>query len=161
MGQNLIDLKWDASHWAAADNALSALESAFSELVSFDPRARRRLVRMGKKSEAFCRQAVDMATEHAGILSRQFDLEGFQRDLAALDALRLRFLRVENMHRRMMDSELALGSDLMQGALESYALLKVAGKSSGLDGVKQSLSARFKRRTQSSSLPPNSEQPLN
>ena len=41
---------------------------------------------------------------------------------------------------------MALGSDLMTASLEGYAVLKVAGKGAGLDGMRQMLSERFARR---------------
>ncbi len=38
---------------------------------------------------------------------------------------------------------MALGSDVMTTALEGYALLKVLGKGSGLDALRQGIAARF------------------
>ena len=40
-------------------------------------------------------------------------------------------------------AEEALGSDVMNGALEGYAFLKIAGKGEGLDSARKALSARF------------------
>ena len=42
-------------------------------------------------------------------------------------------------------SEAALGSDIMSLSLEGYALLKVAGKNAGLEGLRKQLSGRFNR----------------
>lgn len=41
---------------------------------------------------------------------------------------------------------MALGSDMMLAALEGYALLKVSGKSMGLDGLRKDLGARWRAR---------------
>jgi hypothetical protein len=79
------------------------------------------------------------------VLPRNFDLAAYQRDLAALDALRPRLQRLARLHELMDDAEMALGSDLMTSSLEGYAVLKVAGKGTGLDGMRQMLSERFTR----------------
>ena len=47
---------------------------------------------------------------------------------------------------RCDDIGLALGSDVMSTALEGYALLKVLGKGSGLEELRQGIGARFARR---------------
>ena len=101
---------------------------------------------MGDKSEAFCRQAVTVLSDNAQVLPRNFDVDAYRADLAALDALRPRLARVQRLYERMADSEMALGSDLMVASLEGYALLKVAGRGEGLDALRQSLGARFDRK---------------
>lgn len=68
-----------------------------------------------------------------------------QRDIATLDALRPRLVRLGKLHQRGVDTEMAVGSDLMTNALEGYAVLKVAGKGQGLDEARKALAARFAR----------------
>lgn len=145
MSQNLIDLTLPSEALSAIDEALSALESHLSGLLALTPDQRRQLTKMGDKSEAFCRQAVHVMTENPGIVPRNLDLDGLRRDLAMLDALRPRALRLTRLHERLRDTETALGSDLMTNALEGYAFLKIAGKGEGLDALRQMLSARFSR----------------
>lgn len=43
---------------------------------------------MGEKSEAFCRAALNVAQQYAGIMVLDFDIAGFQRDQHTLDLLR-------------------------------------------------------------------------
>ena len=145
MYQNLIDLELPADALTDIDAALAVLESRLSQLRGLDADTRRGLAKMGDKSEAFCRQAVVAFTQNAEVLPRNFDLPGYQRDLAALDALRPRLQRVARLHELMEHSEMALGSDLMSASLEGYAVLKVAGRGNGLDAMRQMLSARFGR----------------
>ncbi|RDZ28946.1 hypothetical protein [Lysobacter silvisoli] len=145
MSQNLIDLQLPADALNAIDEALNTLESALIGLVALTPDQRRQLTKMGDKSEAFCRQALHVVNENPGILPRNFDLDGLRRDLAALDALRPRAVRLARLNERLQDSDMALGSDLMSAALEGYAFLKIAGKGEGLDALRQMLSARFNR----------------
>lgn len=155
MSQNLIDMSMDTSGLAAIDGALQVLETQLTGLVALTPDQRRQLIKMGDKSEAFCRQAVDVIGENPGILPRNFDDEGLRRDLAALDILRPRLIRLARLYERANDTEMALGSDLMTNALEAYAFLKIAGKGEGLDGLRKMLSARFNRSPGKAGDPPD------
>ena len=145
MTQNLIDLELSAESLAAIDAALATLETHLTPLLGLDPESRRGLTKMGHKSEAFCRQAVVAFSQNAEVLPRNFDLESYRRDLATLDALRPRRQRLDRLQELLEDTEMAVGSDLMTASLEGYAVLKVAGKGTGLDGLRQMLSARFNR----------------
>ena len=53
--------------------------------------------------------------------------------------------RLQRLVERVADSEMALGSDAMNTALEGYALLKVTGRNKGLESLSQALSQRFSR----------------
>ena len=145
MSQNLVDFGLDTAALAAIDDALTALEAGMTALIALTPEQRRHLTKMGDKSEAFCRQAGHVFGENPGILPGNFNLPGYQLDLATLDALRPRLLRLGKLQQRGADTEMALGSDLMSNALEGYAVLKVAGKGEGLDAMRKMLSARFGR----------------
>lgn len=145
MSQNLVDIDLTTDALGAIDAALTALETGLAPLVALTPDQRQQLVKMGDKSEAFCRQAGHVFAENPGILPGSFDLPGYQRDMATLDALRPRLLRLSKLYQRAQDTEMAVGSDLMTNALQGYAFLKVAGKGQGLDEMRKMLSARFAR----------------
>jgi hypothetical protein len=145
MTQNLIDLDLSAEALAEIDTALDMLETRLSALIGLTPELRRELTKMGNKSEAFCREAVTAFQKNIEVLPRNFDVDAYVRDLTALDALRQRRVRLDRLQERVLDSEMALGSDLMVNSLEGYAVLKVAGKGAGLDTLRQLLSVRFGR----------------
>lgn len=151
MSQNLIDMNLTAENLSAIDTAVTQLETQLVSLLALTPGTRRQISKMGDKSEAFCRQAVNILSENPGILPRDFDLPALQRDLATLDALRPRMIRLTKLYKRMQDTDMALGSDLMTASLEGYAFLKVAGKGKGLDDLKKMLSVRFSRRSSAAS----------
>lgn len=144
MSQNIVDIAFEESALADIDAALTTLEARLAGLVALDPVKRRRLHKMGDKSEAFCRLAIDVLGGNPQIIPANFDLAAVQRDLAALDVLRIRTIRVLRLYERMADTEMALGSDMMSNAVKGYAFLKVAGKSAGLDALRKQLSVRFK-----------------
>jgi len=145
MDQKLILLDFDEAALAAIDAALDALEAQLDGLIDVDADQRRSLPKMGDKSEAFCRKAVEVLNNNPGVLAVNYNLAEVKRDLAAFDALRPRLLRVGKLYEKMQDSQMALGSDLMTASLEGYAFLKVAGKGEALDTARAALSVRFSR----------------
>lgn len=146
MTQNLIDIELSDEALAEIGEALDRLETHLVLLRGLEPELRRSLPKMGDKSEAFCRQALAAFAQNHEILPRNFDLAGYQRDLANFDLIRPLRQRLARLLERLSDTEMALGSDLMTASLEGYAVLKVSGKGEGLDHLRQALSARFARR---------------
>ena len=159
MNQNLVDIDLTADALTAIDNALNALETSLAGLIALTGDQRQQLIKMGDKSEAFCRQAGHVFAENPGILPGSFDLPGYERDLAALDALRPRMMRLSKLYQRAQDTDMALGSDLMANALQGYAFLKVAGKGQGLDEMRKMLSARFARSRAGAAEPTHATEP--
>ena len=153
MTQNRISLRLTGEDIVAAEDAITTLEQRLTGLIGLTPDERRELTKMGDKSEAFCRQAVITLGKHPDVLPRNFDVDEYRADLAALDALRPLLARLQRVYDRMVDSEMALGSDLMVASLEGYAHLKVAGRGDGLDTLKEALGARFNRKRRQEAEP--------
>ena len=145
MPQNLISYQLTSADLAAVDGALKTLEDRLASLIDLTPVQRRTLVKMGDKSEAFARKAVEVLNNNPNVLPGNFDLAELRRDLAGFDQLRSRLMRVARIHERMADSHLVLGSDVMSATLEGYAFLKVAGQGEGLDAARKALAVRFSR----------------
>jgi len=145
MSQNLISLQISPSQLASVDTSLNALEKDLAGLIDLTTAQRSSVVKMGDKSEAFCRKALEVLNQNKNVLSANSNMDEMKRDLAMFDALRTRLVRLEKLHERLSDSQLALGSDVMSAALEGYAFLKIAGKGEGLDSLRRALSVRFNR----------------
>lgn len=143
MSQNIISLDLSDAQLSIALDALTALEGALSGLISLDADERRRLTKMGQKSEVFCRQALSVLAQNSQIVPPSLNLREAQADLGALDRLRPVLDRLQRLAERGSDTEMALGSDVMDVALEGYGLLKVSGKNQGLDGLRKELSSRW------------------
>jgi hypothetical protein len=144
MSQNIANTHFDAGQWAAVDKAIAALELAFAPmLVALEADVRRRMVKMGDASEAFCRKSLDAMRENSTLLPRNLDVAEMGRDLATHDALATRLARLSRLMEKAGDTDTALGSDVMAAALEGYAFLKIAGKGEGLDGLRRELGKRF------------------
>ena len=143
MSQNMISLTLTDAQLAAADAALTSLEAAFAGLIALQGDERIGLNRMGTKSEQFCRQALSILGQNPQVVPASIKLADAQADLIALDRLRPRLQRLQKLVERADDSEVALGSDIMSFSLEGYALLKLAGKNQGLEGLRKELGGRF------------------
>lgn len=147
MSQNLISFQPNATDLAAVDTALETLEKKLAGLIDLSTEQRSTLIKMGDKSEAFCRKTMEVLATNPGVLPANFNVQEMRRDLAGFDTLRPRLARMEKLYEKMRDSQLALGSDVMSAALEGYAILKIAGKGEGLDTARKELSVRFSRST--------------
>ncbi len=153
MSQNIISLNLTDADLSTIDQALALLEEKLAPLTGLSPEARRGLVKMGDKSEAFCRETLMVLAQNTHLLPPSFDLADAENDLAHLDKLRPRAARLRRLLERAEDGETALGSDVMSAALEGYAMLKVSGRGAGLDALTQGISARFTRKARVKALP--------
>ena len=145
MGQNLISLELTDDAIAAVNAALENAETQLAGLIALDNDTRRQLTKMGDKSEAFVRQTITVLAQNPDIVPPSLGLAEAQADLRALDRLRPLLTRLQRLTERAADTEMALGSDLMNVALEGYGLLKISGRNKGLEGASEALSARFSR----------------
>jgi hypothetical protein len=146
MSQNLIQLTLTPEDYTAIDAALATLETRLAGLIDLSTDERRGLVRMGEKSEAFCRQTLLAMDENRNFVPASVGLDDARADLEQLDALRRRTLRLQRLTGRCEDTTTALGSDVMSAALEGYSLLKMLGKGSGLAPLRETIAGRFSRR---------------
>ena len=114
MSQNLASNHFDPAQWAAVDAGIGALEQALVPLlVAMAADDRRRVVKMGDGSEAFCRKALDVMTENSALLPRNLDVAEMRRDLDTHDALNARMVRLVRLLEKVRDTDTALGSDAM------------------------------------------------
>ena len=153
MTQNLVAIEFSQADLDAIDGALATLEAKLDVLVTLTAEQRRKAVKMGDKSEVFCRQTELVLRQNPGIVPSNFDLAGLQEDLTALDALRPRLQRLRALTDRADDTELALGSDILSASLDGYALAKVGGKGTALDTLKDAMQTRLSRKPRKPGTP--------
>lgn len=146
MTQNLVSLDFSADDITAIDRALDTLEAKFARFVVLTPDEIRHLTKMGDKSEAFCRQAAVVLEDNPKLIPPGFSVAELRQDVTDLDLMRPRFLRLRELLAKADSTEMALGSDIINAALEGYGYMKMGGKSAGLDGLKASMSVRYARR---------------
>ena len=141
--QNLVSLTLTDAQLSVIDQSLTDLETQLSGLIAMNAAQRKSLARMGDKSESFCRQTLNVLAQNPQVVPPSVALQDGLADLEALDRLRPRLQRMLRLTERAADTETALGSDVMNVALQGYALLKVAGRNQGLEGLRKELGSRF------------------
>ena len=114
MSQNLITFAVTDEQIAAALAGLQQIEAALPGLIALESGERRGLPLMGPRSEPFARQTLRPLLE-----------------------------RLQRLTARVDDTVAALGSDVMDVALEGYALVKVSGRAQGLEELRRELAGRF------------------
>ena len=132
---------------AAIDAALTQLDQRFAKLVALDSKERRRLYKMGNKTEKFCREALTVLDKNRQLASPAMDLNGAMSALRTIDELRPRTRQILRLAERMRDTELALGAEVATTARQGYNAMGEHGDRHGLTGLRQNLAVRFKKRS--------------
>lgn len=145
MTQNLVDLALTDEQLAAAEAAITQLETLFAGFVSLTPQERRSLTRMGQQSKPFCDATLLAMEQNPELIPPILDLAEGKKDVLTFDQLTPLFRRMERLSERAWDTEAALGSDIMVLALGGYGALRAGGKAQGLDALCKQLSVRFAR----------------
>jgi hypothetical protein len=153
MTQNLISLNFSAEELQAVDAAIGELEARLSGLIALTKTQKVTVRKMGNKSEAFCRQAMRVLEQNPQLAPPNLVAATPLADLTALDQLRPRMVRLARLSERAADTDLALGSDVMDASLKVYGLLKLTGRSEGLDGLRREMGTRFARGSRSAEAP--------
>ena len=153
MTQNLVAIEFSPADLEAIDGALAVLEAKLGILITLSADERRTAIKMGDKSEVFCRQTELVLRQNPGIVPGNFDLAGLQQDIVALDALRSLQQRLRTLTDRTDDTELALGSDIMSASFDGYALAKVGGKGTALDTLRDAMQTRLARKPRTPAKP--------
>jgi len=146
VSQNLITLTVTDEQLQSVRTALAQIEAALPGLISMESGERRGLMLMGPKSEAFARQTLRVLEQNPKIVPPSLDLAAAQGDLAAFERLQPLLERVQRLAAQLDDTVAALGSDVMDTALEGYAHIKLSGGAHGLDDLRRELGGRFAKR---------------
>ena len=141
-----LSIRFTEEDLAAIDAALAQLEQRFSRLIALDAKERRRLYKMGNKTEKFCREALTVLDKNRQLASPAMDLNGALTALRTIDELRPRTKQILRLAERMRDTELALGAEVATTARQGYNAMGEYGDRHGLTGMRQTLAVRFRKR---------------
>lgn len=141
--QNLVTLTLTETQVAAVDAALTTLETELAGLIALSEMDKRRMRKMGVKSESFSRQALQVISQNPQMIPANVPVNDALADLRVLDQLRPLLTRLTRLCERGNDTDAALGNDIMTVALQAYGLLKLTGRSEGLESLRRDLSERF------------------
>lgn len=84
MSQNLLSLTFSDTALAEIDAALNTLETHFAGFASLSPDQRRNILKMGDKTEAFCRQTMLLAGQNAQAIPPNLNMAEAQADMTSL-----------------------------------------------------------------------------
>ena len=143
MLQNLISLTIDPERLKGIDATLTSLEALFEDFIELSADQRRELLKLGPRSEVFCRETISVMERSPGALPADFPMDDVREDRAALDQVRPILSRLRMLVTLAEDTEMALGSDLYKAALEGYRFARVGGKGAVLDELKAQANPRF------------------
>ena len=143
MRQNIASLVIDAETLKAIDGTLATLEKQLEDFIELSAEQRRELLKLGPKSEVFCRETLSVMERSPGALPVDFDMDAVREDREALDQVRPILSRLRMLTSRANDTEMALGSDLYKAALEGYRFARAGGSGALLDELKAQANPRF------------------
>jgi hypothetical protein len=147
MNTDLINGELLPEQQQAILQAITDIQAKLPFMVDLTTDDRRSIPKMGDRSRAFVDQSLVVAMQNQAILPRNFDVTGFQRDVALVRQLEPVVLALRQLMKHVEDTYLAAGSDAYSNALLVYQVAKLAGKNGSLDEHLDSLGRRFARKT--------------
>ena len=147
MTNNVLGFTLGLAQVEAIDAAVTTLKQSLPGLIALSLGEKRLLKRMGEKSETFCRQSLHVMDRNRQLVPAKIDLDAAIETMRTLDLLRPRLVELAQLLERCYDTDAALGSAVMTVALQGYSLLKLIGRSEGLEPLRRELQAgRFKQK---------------
>ena len=159
MTQNLVTLNLTDAQLTAVDAALTELETQLGALIALPAPTKKALNKMGSKSESFCRQTLRVLEQNPQMVPANVPLANALAGLTALEQLRPRMVRLSRLSERASDTDIAIGSDVMDVALQGYGLLKLTGRTEGLEPLRRELGVRFAKTPRQAPQPVPQPQP--
>ncbi len=155
---NRISLDIPEADLQAVRDALQVLQDKLlPHLLAPVPDERRELPKMGDKTVAFVRKAVEYARADASLRPSYLDVEEMEGDLQAVDILASMQRPLGQLLAGLDDSVLAAGSEVYSGALAYYQAVKGAARArvQGAETIANDLRKRFpgRARTRSGEAP--------
>ena len=125
--------------------ALDKIETKLPFLINLTVDERRRLFKMGNKSQAFVSSSLTIAQTNRNILPASFNLDEFARDYRLTNSLQQVHLRLQQLSEKVDDTLVAISSEAMGSSLTVYDYVKTAAKKTpGLKALADQLGDRFK-----------------
>lgn len=146
MSQNLVSVVITSGQRDQALASAKQMKDALPGLISLAADVKRGLNFMGAKSEPFARVMIRLMLNNPSSVPSNIDVKGAQEDFEAMDMLRPIIEAVEQIRVLLQDTYDALGSDVMDVALDGYAIFKVSGDAEGLKELTKEVGTRFTKR---------------
>ena len=126
--------------------SLAGIRTNLAMLQTLPDEERSTLAKMGDKTQAFVKEALDTANRHPEILPSKFDLADFQSDVDLIESLKPIWGEVRELFTALDDTILLAGSEAFAAALEVYQYAKVNDKDGELTDALKDMGQRFSRK---------------
>ncbi|PSN76977.1 hypothetical protein C8B47_24485 [filamentous cyanobacterium CCP4] len=126
-------------------DALALISSKLSFAVGLSPKDRKSITKIGRKSQTFTEEALDMAEGHPELMPSGISIEGARRDMDLFIALNPIVQKLSELYHLTEDTQTIAGSEAFAAARVAYNSAKIFGAGMGLDDVIKDLSLRFKK----------------
>lgn len=140
-----VNITLSAEQKATIIAAVAEVDEALTWLISVSPRSRKRMLKLGPKSEAFVQEARNVVRDYGDLLPTGLSMADLDRDMEVREILLPIQQKLEVLLQRVKDTQMVAGSDLMKAATLVYRSLQSHGYTAGLGPVTASLGRRFKQ----------------
>ena len=130
----------------AVMNAIATIRQKLPFLVDLTKEDRKTMAKLGNKSQAFVKKAVDVAVQNPGILPATFDLNQVRNITQLLDDLGPIQIAVDQLKKQLDDTVIATGSQAYQSARDVYAVAKSRFGRAKLETAASDLGQRFRKK---------------
>jgi hypothetical protein len=130
------------------EEAMAAIDSLRQKLafsIGLSPQERKGMTKIGRKSQTFTEEALDMAERHPELVPPGVNIEGARRDMDLFIAINPIVQALGELYQLAGDTQMVAGSEAYAAARVAYGSAKSLGVGMGLDDVIDELSLRFKR----------------
>ncbi|MEI7728077.1 MAG: hypothetical protein WCO56_00780 [Verrucomicrobiota bacterium] len=145
MEHNLVEGTINTQAEAAINAAFATIRTNLPMLIRLTPTERKRLPHVTPASQGTLEQMSLFITNHPTSMSGDFDLAGFNADIALQEPWARIFAQVLALYEDMNDTNLALHADLYHSLLLGYAAAKVANRDGAYDAELALIKAFFAR----------------
>jgi hypothetical protein len=152
MDPNLLSATLSHEDQQAILAALNTVLQKMPFLIDLTTRDRRKLFKLGDKSEPFVRKALEVATHHETMFSTRF-LQEMQKDAELVDALAPIRVAVDALQKKLADTTMQAGAEAFAAARTVYSLTKTPFGNAALRTASDDLYQRFRRPKQNKTAP--------
>lgn len=127
--ENLISVEFTQQELEKFDQLLSEMENLVKpKFISLTSEQRKEYARLGTKTEDWVVRVKGYLNQYPDLVLKHIDVEEFNKDFAARQALLPRLRRLRALESRIDDTALALGSDLHGTAITYYKGIKASAE---------------------------------
>jgi hypothetical protein len=144
MNPNLVNAVLSADDQQVITTALNTIMQKLPFLIDLSTDQRIALAKLGDKTEAFVRKAVEVATQNPTLFAPSF-LEGMQNDANLLDALAPIRVAIDALQKKIDDTGMQVGAEAFAAARTVYQLTKTPFANAVLRDASEDLAQRYGR----------------